>query len=390
MSNRNNSAATPKQRDLRIDFFRGVALICIFVDHVPGNRFSELTLQNYGFSDAAELFVFLAGYSAVLAYARHFNETSFQAGATKVAHRLRVLYVWHLGVLVAGAALLYTAASLSGEDKYITHIGFQPVADAPVQAVLTSLALLMQPNLFNILPLYIVLLALFPFVYLSLRWNMVFTMVLLFLIWGIAGFAGINLPIVQSDGSIGAWLLNPFAWVLLLASGAATAMTIGAGKLRYSPTLLATCVAYLVFALTYAAPWTALPGLSELRVIDPAWFGTISKTDLSIWRLLHVLALAYTALILTSPQAEWLRLPIVRAVSMLGRHSLEVFVLGILLSLTGWIVFSELGDSLPVQIAVNAFGIIAMGVAAWVHSSDGEMLRGVRRQTLPSFPLAER
>ncbi|NVL32197.1 succinyl transferase OpgC, partial [Pseudomonas syringae pv. actinidiae] len=57
-------------RDHRIDFFRGLALIFIFWDHVPDNPLAQLTVRNFGFSDAAEIFVFLAGYASILAYGR--------------------------------------------------------------------------------------------------------------------------------------------------------------------------------------------------------------------------------------------------------------------------------------------------------------------------------
>jgi hypothetical protein len=46
-----------RERDFRLDFCRGVALIVIFIDHVPGNPLSSWTLRNFSFCDAAEVFV---------------------------------------------------------------------------------------------------------------------------------------------------------------------------------------------------------------------------------------------------------------------------------------------------------------------------------------------
>ena len=57
-------------RDVRLDLFRGLALWFIYIDHVPTNIVSWLTVRNYGFSDATEIFVFISGYTAVIAYAR--------------------------------------------------------------------------------------------------------------------------------------------------------------------------------------------------------------------------------------------------------------------------------------------------------------------------------
>ena len=50
-----------------IDFWRGLALVTIFINHVPGNTFERYTYSQYGISDAAELFVFLAGWSIGIA-----------------------------------------------------------------------------------------------------------------------------------------------------------------------------------------------------------------------------------------------------------------------------------------------------------------------------------
>jgi hypothetical protein len=57
-------------RGLRLDFFRGLALWFIYLDHIPENPASWLTVRNYGFSDATEIFVFISGYTAVIAYSR--------------------------------------------------------------------------------------------------------------------------------------------------------------------------------------------------------------------------------------------------------------------------------------------------------------------------------
>src|SRR5450631_1849340 len=55
------------RRDLRLDACRGLALSFIFIDHIPGNSLAWLTLRNYGFSDTTEVFVFVSGYTCMLA-----------------------------------------------------------------------------------------------------------------------------------------------------------------------------------------------------------------------------------------------------------------------------------------------------------------------------------
>src|SRR5438105_9559770 len=109
MSDRELGLTKEHDRDTRVDFFRGVALILIFIDHIPGNIFAKFTLTNFGFADAAEIFVFLAGYASFLAYDRAF-EHGWLAGAAKAAGRVRHLYVANLLVLVVCVAGLAVAA----------------------------------------------------------------------------------------------------------------------------------------------------------------------------------------------------------------------------------------------------------------------------------------
>src|SRR5690606_22420091 len=56
----------PNQRIDSIDFWRGIVLLSIFINHIPGNVFEYLTHKNIGLSDAAEAFVFLSGVSVAL------------------------------------------------------------------------------------------------------------------------------------------------------------------------------------------------------------------------------------------------------------------------------------------------------------------------------------
>src|SRR5262245_24468796 len=99
-----------RRRDARVDFFRGLALAFIFIDHVPGNRLAWFTLHNFGFSDAAEIFVFLAGYAAFLAYAPSFQEHGAAVGLRRVVRRIRDLYAAHIILLVVCVAGLAVSA----------------------------------------------------------------------------------------------------------------------------------------------------------------------------------------------------------------------------------------------------------------------------------------
>ena len=74
----------PKGRDYRLDLLRGVANWAIFLDHIPNNAVSWITQRNFGFSDAADLFVFVSGYTASLVYTRIILERGFLIGSTRI------------------------------------------------------------------------------------------------------------------------------------------------------------------------------------------------------------------------------------------------------------------------------------------------------------------
>src|SRR6266852_6338744 len=100
-------AALPAQgRDLRLDLFRGLAYWAIFLDHIPHEVLNSFTTRNYGFSDAADLFVFISGYTAALVFGRIMMERGYVASALKLARRASQLYAAHIMVVVFYIALV--------------------------------------------------------------------------------------------------------------------------------------------------------------------------------------------------------------------------------------------------------------------------------------------
>ena len=91
-------------RDIRLDLFRGLALWFIFLDHIPNNTVSWLTVRNYGFSDATEIFVFISGHTAVIAYCRMTTQEGWPRAAARIYRRVWQLYVAHILLFVAFSA----------------------------------------------------------------------------------------------------------------------------------------------------------------------------------------------------------------------------------------------------------------------------------------------
>ncbi|MBN2447432.1 MAG: OpgC domain-containing protein, partial [Phycisphaerae bacterium] len=357
------------QRDLRIDFFRGLALLFIFVDHVPDNVVGRFTLRNFGFADAAEVFVLLAGFSAMLAYGRTFEHQGFRAGLGRVFDRVRDIYLWHLALIVICGVGLTLAASYFANTSYANNIGVHVFSSDPVRSTVMAAALVNQPNMLNILPLYIVLLMFWLPVVLWLLprypWQ---ALVLSVGLWALANLLDLNLPSQQHAKG---WVFNPFAWQLLITIGAVTAHFTLKGPLPVSRLLVVVAAAYLTFSFLYVAPWTQIRGLESWRVFAPDLLGNMNKTYLSPWRLANVVALGYLAMILLSPQSQWLSRAWATGIGRCGRHSLEIFSLGTVLSFAGWVLLSEAGNGIVLQILVSILGIGIMWGTAWALALRG-------------------
>src|SRR5947208_2721702 len=95
----------PQGRDLRLDLFRGVANWGIFLDHIPNNTVNWITTRNYGFSDAADLFIFISGYTVAFVFAKTMIERGFVVGATRLVRRVWQIYVAHVFLFVFGVWL---------------------------------------------------------------------------------------------------------------------------------------------------------------------------------------------------------------------------------------------------------------------------------------------
>src|SRR6187200_2865741 len=161
-------------RDIRLDLFRGLALWFIFVDHIPTNVVSWFTVRNYGFSDATEIFVFISGYTAVIAYARMMQRDGWVRSAARVYRRVWQLYVAHILLFMAFTAQIVWVSIARDMPTLIDEMELMGLGENPYRAILAAALLQFRPVNLDVLPLYIVLLAAFPFVLPAvLRWPFV-------------------------------------------------------------------------------------------------------------------------------------------------------------------------------------------------------------------------
>ena len=356
-------------RDPRIDFFRGLALIFIFWDHVPHNPLGQITLRNFGFSDAAEVFVFLAGYAAVLAYGKILQRDGYWIASLKILRRAWVLYVVHIFLLAMLMGIVFFANSHVETRDLVAEMGLTHFVTHPQQALTDELLLRFKPNLMDPLPLYIVLLGGLPLVLpLLLRktWAVVGVSLTVYLL---APWMGWNLRAIAD----GVWYFNPVTWQLLFVLGGAAAIhasrprPVEARGLLRQPLFVAAAI-YSVMAgiLTISWRWPEVHDAWMPSVLSDLLY-PISKTDLSPVRLLHFLALAYvTAKLL--PTVGWTRHWLAQQTCRMGRYSLEVFCLGVLLAPLADMLNAMAGDALAMQLFSATLGVVLMGLlAAWLE-----------------------
>jgi hypothetical protein len=332
---------------------RGVALLTIFVDHIPDDLLNQLTLHNFSFCDAAEVFVLLAGFSSMLAYGKSFQRDGIGTTLRKIAARCARIYLYHLGLM------LTTIGIVLGRLRY-HHLApetIAPILEAPLKGLVHGLTLRALPHYLDILPLYIVLLAAFPLIYIAIRRSPRLALGMSALVWLAANeFPSLNLP-NWIDGQ--GWYFNPFAWQFLFTIGAVLALVVIAHDYRLPASRIGHCiaVAFLVFACLETLPWAAwnLPDLRPVSMAAP------DKSSLAPLRILNVLALMY--ILLSAPAIVRLaRSSSLRPIEACGRHSLEVFSVGCVLALCGRLMFLMEGRTLLLQVLVNVLGLGTMFV----------------------------
>jgi hypothetical protein len=364
--------ASRADRDVRLDVMRGLALLIIFVTHIPGLTFAVFTPRSFGLADAAEAFVFIAGMAAFFAYAPRFASDGILRGSLPIVTRVWQLYVTHLAIVLVVAGIMAWAVQRSGDPEYLESMALDVLVSDTAAAVLGLVTLTFQPNFLDILPLYIALLAMLPLLLLALRVHWLPVLAASFAVYVLVQFTSINLPNMQASR---VWYFNPFAWQFLFICGLVAAHLSREGvwaevfaRKRIVAGITALAGTYVLFTFAVAAPWRQIPSLANIELIDAALLPVADKTNLAPLRLVDALAKAWLVAVLISPRAGWLSAAPGRALALAGRHSLPVFVLGLILSMCGWVIVREAGFDMAVQAAVVLGGFaLLLAFAAFLE-----------------------
>ena len=364
----------PPGRDLRLDLFRGWANWAIFLDHIPHEVLNSITTRNYGFSDAADLFVFISGYTAAFVFGRIMIERGYVAAAARLVKRASQLYAAHIILVLVYIAVIASVSRGLHDPNDLTVFNVAVFMSKPLWEFFQVLALRYKPVNLDVLPLYILLLGTFaPALWLMVR-RPTLTLVCSMVVYLAARHFEWNLAASRT----GVWYFNPFAWQLLFFLGAWTALG-GAQAIQSITRTRAAfwlAIAYLVFAfvVTVAIQTPDLGNLLPHWILQP--FEPNDKTNLAPYRVVHLIALAIVItrfLPAESAILQWRSLaPLIKC----GQNSLQVFCIGIVLSFCAHAAIELSLNSLLVQILAGAAGVLLMTAVAyyWTWSKQRDRI----------------
>ncbi|SFG26533.1 OpgC family protein [Methylobacterium gossipiicola] len=344
-----------------IDFWRGLALVTIFINHIPGNTFERYTYSQYGISDAAELFVFLAGWSIGIATrGRDGRPEPRLKTVLRLLSRTIEVYRAQLTIMTLALAIIAgTALVLDNPLLLEWHNAGGFFAD-PIQTVVGFVLLTHQLGFFNILPLYVVLIGIAPVFVLLARVSRVAALALSFGLYATSLVFEWNLPSWPGEGD---WFFDPLCWQLLLVLG-----FVGEDLNRRSPWLRSWAQRLVPLGIAIVATGVIL-AVYDIRpdpvlAPEPRLFFTFDKTYLTPARLIHFVGVLLAFQTLYGVLAPRLG-PVTGYLASLGRNSLAVFSIGSLLSLAGQLIRFRAGGGVLVDVSVVGSGLIALGFTAW-------------------------
>lgn len=358
------------RRDLRLDACRGLALWFIFIDHIPDNALTWLTLRNYGFSDTTEVFVFVSGYTCMHAYGGALPEQGWPTIVARALRRSWEIYAAFLLLLIAYFVLIWVTG---GGSRYLDETNTSFFFKNPGAAFLHAAMLQYTPVNTDILPTFALLHLAFPVLLWFMTRSAAMTLTASFLLYLMVQMFSWHMPAWPS----GELYFNPLAWQVLFVFGAWYACG-GAERIKtivQSRAALVLVLLYLAFSLAVALSWqiAALEGFlpdAVSKLIYP-----ISKSHLAPLRLLHFLALAILVSRLAPRDWRGLLKPWVTAMVRCGENSLALYCFSVLLSFAGFVILNRTSAAFAMHVAVSMAGIALMIAAATLMTWEAKLDR---------------
>jgi hypothetical protein len=366
-------AAHELDRDLRLDACRGIALWFVFLNHIPGNVCSWLTMSRYGFSDTTEIFMFISGVTCALAYGRVVHRYGWYAAASHTLRRSWEIYVAFLTTIIAIVVVVYW----SGNDDFVDRTNIRFLLEQPGTGFSHAAILQYRPVNTDVLPTFII----FHLLFAPLLWLLFKAprgaLAASFLLYVLDHLFGWNLAQWPNDE----WYFNPFAWQFLVVLGAwwVTSGRKRLSRLVVSPVAVVIATIYLLAALFIALGWSIKPLGAVVPPSVAAFIYPIDKSNLDPLRLLHFLAIAI--LVARFVPVNWggLANPVLRGAIRCGENSLEIYCLGVLMSLGCDMLLTRFSGGVAAQIALSAVGVVMLAAFAtwstWIGKASRQQPR---------------
>ncbi|MGB7241208.1 MAG: OpgC domain-containing protein [Sulfitobacter sp.] len=370
------AAGSPaRSRDLRLDFFRGIAMFIILMAHTPGNFFTSWIPARWGFSDATEIFVFCSGMASAIAFGRGFDTVGWRLGSARVGFRVWQVYWAHIGLFMAVATLLAAIDLYGGFDKhYIGSLNLWKFFADPAPQMVGLMTLTYVPNYFDILPMYMVVLLMMPIIMALSRVHLGLVAGFMILVWLMAqkalvtafGLESLHFALPAEPWSQRNWFFNPFGWQLIFFTGFAFMR----GWIPKPPVsvLLVVLAAVIVLA---NVPFSNIGmrefGFDWARDWRIANKPLINKSDFGILRYVHFLSLAYLCWVAAGDKGArllavgenvvariWQR--VLAVILKVGQQSLAVFVVSMFMARVMGFVMDMMGRETLTVVLVNFAG----------------------------------
>ena len=363
-------------------------MFIILMAHTPGNFLTSWIPARWGFSDATEMFVFCSGMASAIAFGGAFQRVGWLLGTARVAFRIWQVYWAHIGLFVAVAAMLAGIDFYGGYDKnYIGSLNLWKFFEDPAVPLIGLVTLSYVPNYFDILPMYMVVLAMMPLIMALQRVHTGLVFAFMVVVWlgaqqSLWGDAHLAFPAEPwSDRN---WFFNPFGWQLIFFTGFAFMR----GWLPKPPvhSVLIALAAFIVIAniplsnvgvRAVARDWFFVTEVGN-PVIEArlAISALIDKTDFGLFRFAHFLSLAYLAWVLAGDKGDnllargtgmlarvWAQM--LKIILKVGQQSLAVFVMSMFLARVMGFVMDLIGREVGTTLLVNFGGACLLVATAY-------------------------
>ncbi|MDJ0995656.1 MAG: OpgC domain-containing protein [Dinoroseobacter sp.] len=362
-------------RDIRLDFFRGIAMFIILIAHIPGNWVTLWIPARFGFSDATEIFVFCSGMASAVAFGRVFREQGNLMGTLRVSYRVWQVYWAHIGLFLAVAAAMVAMNSVIPDGRdYVGQLNLYPFFDNTQQNLIGLMTLSYVPNYFDILPLYLVILAMLPVVVALADINRALAAFAVVAVWLSASLFNLNFP--AEPWSDREWFFNPFGWQLVFFTGfALMSRWIPAPPVNWLLVAMALAIVIISVPFAYYRVFNEFTWFLDWR---REWSFLFNKTDFGILRYVHFLAIAYVAWVTAGPMGERLRArdsngafgalwqSLVAVIMKVGQQSLAVFIASMFLARLLGALLDVVGRTHFSMLWVNLLGAAIIATIAYL------------------------